>query len=315
MSAFLGIDTSNYTTSSAVYFGEHKSPINVKKLLPVKVGECGLRQSDAVFLHTKAIEDIIGTAISQCDEKIEAIGVSVKPRDVDGSYMPCFLVGKSHAGVLSKALNIPVYDFSHQAGHIMACVQDLGNLSLLKSNFIAFHVSGGTTEALLVSPDDENIISAKIIGETLDLNAGQAIDRVGNMLDISFPAGKELDALSLNGNVNIKSIRPSIKGNNCCLSGVVNLCEKMFKTGESKENIARFCIEYIKVTIDNMTENILNEYGDLPLLYAGGVMSNSIISKYLTNKYNAGFASPESSCDNAVGVATLAFLKHNLQNE
>ena len=313
MGAFLGIDTSNYTTSSAVYFGTHKSPINIKKLLPVKDGECGLRQSDAVFLHTKAIDDILGNTLSECDESIEAIGVSVKPRDVEDSYMPCFLVGKSHAGVLSKALNIPVYEFSHQAGHIMACVQDCGEFELLKSNFIAFHVSGGTTEALLVSPSDNNIISMKIIGETLDLNAGQAIDRVGKMLGLSFPAGKELDALSLKGDINVKSIHPSVKGNNCCLSGVVNLCENMLNKGESRENIARFCIEYIKLTIDKMTENILNEYGDLPLLYAGGVMSNSIISKYLFEKYNARFASPMSSCDNAVGVATLAYIKHNLK--
>ena len=313
MGAFLGIDTSNYTTSSAVYFGDHKPPVNVKKLLPVKDGECGLRQSDAVFLHTKAIENIISDALSQCDERIEAIGVSAKPRDAEGSYMPCFLVGKSHAGVLSKALNIPMYEFSHQAGHIMACIQDSGDFSLLKSDFIAFHVSGGTTEALLVSPCEDDIISVKIIGETLDLNAGQAIDRVGKMLGLSFPAGKELDALSVNGNLNVKSIRPSIKGNNCCLSGIVNLCENMLKKGESKENIARFCIEYIKFTIDEMTQKILNEYGNLPLIYAGGVMSNSIISKYLTEKYNAKFASPASSCDNAVGVATLAFIKHNLK--
>ncbi len=311
MSAFLGIDTSNYTTSSAVFFDDGKSPINVKKLLPVKDGECGLRQSDAVFLHTKAIEEIIGTAISNCNEKIEAIGVSVRPRDVDGSYMPCFLVGKSHAGVLSKALNIRIYEFSHQSGHIMACVQDTGDFSLLNSDFIAFHVSGGTTEALLVSPDEQNIISEKIIGETLDLNAGQAIDRVGKMLGLSFPAGKELDKLSLNGEINTKTIRPSVKGNNCCLSGVVNLCENMLNKGESKENIARFCIEYIKLTIDKMTQNIIEEYGNLPLVYAGGVMSNSIISKYLREKYNAKFASPASSCDNAVGVATLASIKHN----
>jgi len=313
MGAFLGIDTSNYTTSSAVYFGIDKPPVNVKRLLPVKDGECGLRQSDAVFLHTKSIEEIICTALSACNERIEAIGVSVKPRDVEDSYMPCFLVGKSHAGVLSKALNVPVYEFSHQAGHIMACVQDTGDFSLLESDFIAFHVSGGTTEALLVSPSEDNIISTKIIGETLDLNAGQTIDRVGKMLGLSFPAGKELDALSLNGEIKVKSIHPSVKGNNCCLSGVVNLCENMLIKGESNENIARFCIEYIKLTVDKMTENILNEYGDLPLVYAGGVMSNSIVSKYLTEKYNARFASPASSCDNAIGVATLASFKHNLK--
>lgn len=312
MGAFLGIDTSNYTTSAAVYFDVNTTPLNIKRLLPVKDGECGLRQSDAVFLHTKAIEDILGEALSRCEEKIEAIGVSVRPRDVEGSYMPCFLVGKSHAAILGKALKVPVYEFSHQAGHIMACVQDSDDFGLLNSEFIAFHVSGGTTEALLVSPDDDNIFSAKIIGETLDLNAGQVIDRVGKMLGLPFPSGKELDALSLKGSINPKNIHPSVKGCSCCLSGLVNICEKLLISGEEAPNIALFCIEYIKQTIDKMTENIIKEYGNLPLIYAGGVMSNSIISTYFMEKYSARFASSMASCDNAVGIATLTSIKHNL---
>lgn len=312
MSAFLGIDTSNYTSSGAVYFGADIQPVNVKKLLPVKDGECGLRQSDAVFLHTKQLSDIIEEAVSKCNQPITAVGVSVKPRDAEGSYMPCFLVGHSHAKVISKALNVPLYEFSHQSGHIMACIQDCGDYSLLCKPFVAFHVSGGTTEALLVKPSKENIFDIQIIGQTLDLNAGQAIDRVGKLLQLPFPSGKYLDELSQRGCF-CNTIKPCVKEFDCNLSGVVNLCEDMLKNGHKKEDISLFCIEYIKHTIDKMTENILKYYGKLPLVYAGGVMSNSIISSYIKDKYCAHFASPMASCDNAVGIAALAAIKHSVK--
>ena len=310
MNAFLGIDTSNYTTSSAVYFGVEKCPINIKKLLPVKDGDCGLRQSDAVFLHTKAIANIVEQAISECNTNISAIGVSVRPRDVKNSYMPCFTVGHSHARVISAALSVPLYTFSHQAGHIMAVIQDCNAFDLIENPFIAFHVSGGTTEALLVTPDKIDIIRAKIIGQTLDLNAGQAIDRVGNLLGLPFPSGMHIDSLSKNADIKLPPIKTCIKDTDCCLSGLVNICEKLIRDGNTKETVSRYCIEFIKNTIDKMTENILSQYGDLPIIYSGGVMSNSIISEYLSNKYSALFASPMASSDNAVGIATLCYLKH-----
>ena len=67
----------------------------------------------------------------------------------------------------------------------------------MKQPFLAFHVSGGTTEALLVSPDDQRILSCQLAAKTLDLNAGQLIDRVGVMLGLGFPAGPALERLAL----------------------------------------------------------------------------------------------------------------------
>ena len=207
---YLGIDTSNYTTSTAVLHETDKSVVQQKKLLPVKQGELGLRQSDAVFHHTQQIPDLLD-ALWKDDYVPKAVGVSVKPRDAEGSYMPCFSVGAGIARAVAKTHGIPLYSFSHQSGHIGAALYGAGRLDLLSHPLIAFHVSGGTTEAVLVRPDKERIFTAEIVSCSLDLKGGQAVDRVGVMLGLSFPAGKELEQLALQWEQPCK-VKASVKG-------------------------------------------------------------------------------------------------------
>ena len=153
MSRILGIDTSNYTTSAALYDTESGEIFQSKMLLPVKPGEKGIRQSDAVFHHTAQLPQVISSLKEKCGgfTQICAIGVSTRPRSVEGSYMPCFTVGTGTAHVLSEILGVPLLKFSHQEGHIAAALFSSGRTDLLNGRFIAFHVSGGTTEALLVN--------------------------------------------------------------------------------------------------------------------------------------------------------------------
>ncbi len=304
----LGIDTSNYTTSACIYNSESGEMLQKKLLLPVKQGEKGLRQSDAVFHHTSRLYPLVRELFEQFDGRIEAIGVSQKPRDVVGSYMPCFLVGVNAAECIGAAMHKPVYGFSHQAGHIAAALYSSKKTNLINEKFIAFHVSGGTSEMLLVSPDAERAFDIKIIGETLDLNCGQAVDRAGVMMGLSFPCGKELEALALKSE---KSYNPKIcvKDGCCSLSGLENQCKKLLDSGECRENVARYCIDFVAKTVEKMTEYAIAEYGELPLVYAGGVMSNSIIRNRIQSKFNASFAEPDFSCDNAAGTAYLAYLK------
>lgn len=302
---FLGIDTSNYTTSAALYDLSVNEIIQRKKLLPVKEGELGLRQSDAVFAHVKQLGEIFETLINGNRYNIDAIGVSTRPRDIDGSYMPCFLVGEMVSKTLSSVLKIPRYDFSHQQGHIAAALFSAGRLDLINEKFIAFHLSGGTTEALLVTPDENRIIKCEKVAGSADLKAGQAVDRVGVMLGLPFPAGKYLEELSLLSTAKFK-IKPTMKGSECCLSGIENKCRKMLDSGEKREDIALFCLKSIEAALCGMTDALIAEYGKLPLIYAGGVMSNKIIRKTMEEKYCGIFAMPEFSSDNAAGIAVLA---------
>ncbi len=305
MALVLGVDTSNYTTSLAVVDLDNMFAVQSKKLLPVAEGALGLRQSDAVFHHTVQLPVLFSDLSSKTDlSQVEAVGVSVTPRSEPGSYMPCFLSGVSAATAFANGKSLELRRFSHQQGHIAAALFSANRLDLFEKQFIAFHVSGGTTEAVIVKPDSENICSTELVASSLDLKAGQAVDRVGVAMGLRFPAGKQLDELACQCNDKIK-VKPVIKGCDCSLSGIENKCKKMLADGESKEKTARYCIEYICATLDAMANALLDKYGEMPLVFSGGVMSNSIISKKLGDKYGAIFAKPEFSCDNAVGTAVL----------
>ena len=307
MTSFLGIDTSNYTTSAALYDSKDNTVVQERILLPVKEGELGLRQSDAVFHHTKQLPVII-SKLFENRKDISAIGVSTRPRNIDGSYMPCFLTGQSLAESIGAVCGVPVFRTSHQVGHILAALFSCDRLDLIREQFIAFHVSGGTTDCLLVEPDEQEIIKISQISSSLDLKAGQAVDRVGLMLGLKFPCGKELEKIALNS-TEIYKIKPSMKNLDCSLSGVENKCKNMLSKCESRENTARFCLDYICATLDEMTTRAVKELGKLPIVFAGGVMSNTIIREKLTDKFGAFFAEPEFSCDNAVGTAIFSALK------
>ena len=168
MSYFLGIDTSNYTTSVALYNSDNNEIISKKKLLPVKPGEKGIRQSDAVFHHTVQLPELMDELFDGKQYDIAGVGVSVKPCNEEGSYMPCFLTGISVATSISNALNIPLYRFSHQDGHIVAALYSADKIDMINQRFIAFHISGGTSQALLVEPDDK-YFKTKIIFSWLQL--------------------------------------------------------------------------------------------------------------------------------------------------
>ena len=306
MCSVLGIDTSNYTTSAAIW--QNGKITQNKQLLPVKEGQLGLRQSDAVFHHVQQLPGILEPLLKE-HPAMEAIGVSARPRDLEGSYMPCFTVGSGTAKALSDALDIPLYIFSHQAGHIAAALFSCNRMDLRKRQFLAYHVSGGTTEAILVSPDPEHVLHETIVSQSLDLKGGQAVDRVGLMLGLPFPAGKELERLALQCNETFK-IKPTMKGFDFCLSGIENQCRTLLQKDYPKPYIARYCLESLSAALSRSCELLLQEYGDLPVVFAGGVMSNRLIRQQMENRFNAFFAEPEFARDNAAGIAVLAAIQH-----
>ena len=311
MSEFLGLDTSNYTTSAALFDGV--SCRQKKQLLPVKEGEKGLRQSDALFHHTRLLPGLLEELLQGSD--IRAVGVSTRPRNVEGSYMPCFMAGETAARCICAALGAPLYRTSHQVGHILAALYSCCRLDLALGDkpFIAFHVSGGTTDCLLVSPDKDKVLSCCEIATSMDLKAGQAVDRVGIALGLAFPCGAELERLALNSSAEFR-IHPTVRDGHCCLSGLENICKKMLHGGTQSCDVALYCIKYIEAALIKMTEYAVGRYGDLPLVYAGGVMSNGIIRAGISKSFNAEFAEPALSSDNACGTAVFAAIKDGAIN-
>ena len=305
-SLVIGIDTSNYTTSVALMTLDGELVANLKRPLPVKAGERGLRQSDALFAHTVNIPDIMREAGEHLvDREIAAIGVSKTPRNQEGSYMPCFLSGVAAAESISATTHAPIYYFSHQCGHIMAAVYSSKSFDLLDSSFAAFHISGGTTELVRVTPA-KNGFNAELLGGTADLNAGQVIDRIGVYMGLKFPCGPEMECLALQNTKPVPKKKVSKKGLEVNLSGLENLAVNLYSESKDAPHTAAFVFDYIGRAILSIMDSYTELYGETRFVCAGGVMCNSIIRKMLNEKYDVCFAEPAMSADNAVGVAALA---------
>ena len=303
----LRIDTSNYATSIAVVDYEKKEVLlNEKHFLPVKQGECGLRQQDAVFGHIKNLIEILELVHNKFDLScVQAVGVSVKPTNEENSYMPCFLVGKLVSQVIKAVKDVPVFHTTHQDGHLNSALFSLNNENLYKDRIIVFHVSGGTTDMILV----ENGQIVETVGSSNDLFAGQAVDRLGVKLGFTFPAGVYVSEIAAQCDEFIKP-KVSVKGLNCNLSGLQNQCEKLIEQGYDNSYICKYCLSFIAHTLLKMAANAREVYGDMPIVFVGGVMSSSIIKDIVTNKMkDVYFVQPVFSSDNAIGTAAIAARK------
>lgn len=300
----LGIDTSNYATSLAVFDTQAQEVVcAVKRFLPVKPGERGLRQSDAVFHHTAALPEMLNEVAGQADfSRIGAVGVSERPRPVEGSYMPCFLTGLSAATAFAYGAGIPLVRTTHQQGHVTAAVFAAGGTELFRRRTLVFHISGGTTDLLLC----ENGRVLAQLGTSTDLYAGQAVDRIGVRMGFAFPAGEEVSRLAAECDVVIRP-KVSVHGMNCSLSGLENQCDALLKSGKPRSYVAKYCLCAIGNVMLKMIEAARAEYPGLPVVAAGGVMSSDVIRREVMKKCRDIYFVPgKFASDNAIGTAILA---------
>lgn len=295
----LGFDTSNYTTSAALTDG--KANRSQARLLDVPEGALGLRQSDALFSHVKRLPELAQVLFDGFDQQISVVAASTRPRAVEGSYMPCFLAGESQARVIAAQLHVPFCPVSHQQGHMAAVLFNAGRLELMEQPFLCWHLSGGTTELLHVTPDGWTV-HAERIGGTTDLSAGQLIDRTGKLLELPFPSGRFLDELARQGDEQPYPVR--LQGMEFSLSGMQNQVEQLKARGAQKAQVARFAIGSVCRVVDLATCAALKRYPGEPVVFSGGVSSNSMLRNWECD-YERVFAAPACSTDNALGVAVL----------
>lgn len=302
MQVCLGLDTSNYTTSVAVFDGATGK--NCGKLLEVPEGTLGLRQSDALFQHVKRLPGLFAALREEgVLEDIAAVGASTRPRAVESSYMPCFLPGETVGRCLADVLGVPFFPCAHQEGHIAAAAWSAGRLDLLDRPLLAWHLSGGTTELLHVMPAGSSI-QAEIVGGTSDISAGQFIDRTGKLLGLPFPAGKTLDRLA-QGEAGKERFTVKVNDLTFSLSGMENKVKAMAEQGKPPGEIARFALDTVAGVVCRVTAEAQNRWPGLSVLCSGGVASNTRLRYVLTELCQAIFAAPEFSADNAMGVAIL----------
>lgn len=311
---FIGVDTSNYTASVCAL--DEKYIFNKRQILSVKQGERGIRQSEGVFQHMKIFPRLYNELRGEIDiSKVMAVGVSTKPRNVEGSYMPVFLAGMGYARVIADTLGVPLYEFSHQDGHIMAGIRSSKRYDLLKKEFISVHLSGGTTEILTTRYNGYNFDNS-IIGGTLDISAGQLIDRIGVKLGMPFPAGKHMERYA---NDTDKKIKFHIKTNGTYMN-ISGIETKASRMADNESNIdigavSRGILECIGDALNNTVACALKDNGLDSALISGGVASNNIIREGLFSMpFDIAFASKEFATDNAMGIAELTRLVYGSKN-
>lgn len=306
MRAAIGVDTSCYVTSVALADEKGKVLYNGRAPLVVKQGGLGLRQQEAVFAHIKNLPGLCREAFDmgrQAGLDVCAAGVSDAPRRVENSYMPVFLAGVCQAEGMASALGIPLLRYSHQQGHLRAAEQ--GNP--VPEKYIGVHLSGGTSEILAV---DKNGYACEILGGSTDISAGQLIDRIGVLLGMDFPAGRQVEQLAMEaGNeqdVHFDPLKSSVKGCDFSFSGAESECRRRIERGADTASICRAILECIADTLIRALDNAREMSGLEAVLVGGGVAANDLIRQRIQKRLPAKFAQAEYAGDNAAGIALLA---------
>ena len=303
----IGVDTSCYTTSVAAVTVEGEVLASCRKLLPVPEGERGLRQSDAVFIHVRQLpERFEELAPFVHDAEIAAVCVSQRPRDEESSYMPVFHAGDAQGRGLAAMLGVPFFATTHQRGHIAAARVDSG---VHDGDLLAVHLSGGTTEILALQGE-----KLTLLGGTLDLHAGQVVDRTGVALGLPFPAGPHLEELARRGTSSARLTMTTRNGGlDCHFSGAETQIQRWIAADElPREDIAREVYDLLSRTVARMICAAAEKTGIRQVLIAGGVSSSALFREMVTERIgkrdrnlHVCFGRPEYSGDNAVGVALI----------
>ncbi|MEL7646769.1 MAG: hypothetical protein AAGU76_01690 [Sedimentibacter sp.] len=306
----LGIDTSAYTTSIALVDAEEiKVVADLRKVLSVPPGQKGLRQQDAVFQHLKNFHELYGKIEADL-KNITTVAVSSRPRNVDGSYMPVFTVGQNFGKIIAKTLSCSYIEYSHQENHIAASL--INGYKNINDRILAVHMSGGTTEFLMVKKSPKGY-SAEIVGGSKDITFGQLIDRIGTLMEFPFPCGLHMEKFIENKDVNKVKTPPIQKDAFINLSGMENFFANLYENKRcSKEDIIYSLFGYVADCMTIIIEELKQEHDFNTIIIAGGVASNSMIRTTLLSRLKENFEiilpSRENSSDNAVGTAFLPII-------
>lgn len=309
--AFLGIDTSAYTCSVAIVNQAGDVLTAHRRLLPVPPGARGLQQGTAVFHHIQILPDLLAAAFTKVPAAdLQGIAAAARPRPLTGSYMPVFTVAAGQGRILAAALRLPFLATSHQEGHIAAGLWSASWQP--QGGFLAVHLSGGTSEVLQVTPGEKDFNITRL-GGTLDLHAGQLVDRAGVLMGLQFPAGQQLEALAREASDEDRvRLTSAVRGYNFSFSGPASQAERLLAAGVPRAAVARAIEQCIAKTLERVLRRAVDATGMRDILIVGGVAANTYLRKRLRQRLEhpavearLHFAAPEYSSDNAIGVALL----------
>lgn len=311
---YLGIDTSYYTTSVAIVDEAGRLLEDQRRLLAVKQGERGVAPQEAVWAHLKALPELAEPVLWAHGRQIAAVAASVKPRPVEGAYLPPFKVSDGFGRSIAAALGVPFYPTTHQEMHIQAGLWS-SDAPPQGERFLAIHLSGGTTELIRVTRRPGGF-AEELLGGTQDLHAGQFVDRVGVALGLPFPAGPHMERLASGGTAGRAALPSAVKGLTLSFSGPESAAQRLVGQVEPAD-LALAVLHTVARSLEKWLRNAMEETGLTEVLIVGGVASNQILRDRLRQRLEhsavgarLAFAQPRFSTDNAVGTALLALANH-----
>ncbi len=313
---FLGIDTSYYTCSVALVDDDGRPLADQRRLLTVAEGERGVAPNEAVWAHLNALPELAEPVLREHGRAVAAVAASVRPRPVEGSYLPPFRVGEGYGRTLAAALGVPFYPTTHQEMHIQAGLWS-SDKPLRGEQFLAVHLSGGTTELIRVTRRPGGF-AEELLGGTQDLHAGQFVDRVGVALGLPFPAGPHLERLAASGSPDRVRLPSSVRGYTVSFSGPESAAQRLVGRAEPAD-LALAVLHAVARTVEKWLLHAMEETGLREVLIVGGVAANQIVRARLRHRLEhpavgacLAFADPRFSTDNAVGTALLARALHGV---
>lgn len=322
---FVGLDTSNYTTSLCAVSACGEIVFEKRLLLEVPKGARGLRQSEALFQHVQRLPSFLNACSAHLlEQRIAGVACSDTPRRMAGSYMPVFLAGRLCAEALALGAGVTCLKTSHQSGHLAAGVMTVGWMAEKSLQpFLAIHASGGTTDLLHVSYDGRDFC-VETLGSSLDLHVGQFVDRVGVSLGLSFPAGAELEVLAKTypDDLPLLELPSVVRHGSPSFSGSLTALERVRHVAVSDGQLAASVFRVIANTFEKMIRYAVEQTGTRRVLLVGGVASNQRIAKRLQDRFlvkrsarsaiDLRVCDPRFASDNAYGVALLAAWHNHL---
>ncbi|WP_374713519.1 Kae1-like domain-containing protein [Symbiobacterium terraclitae] len=307
---FLGIDTSYYTCSLALVDEAGRLLEDQRRPLAVALGERGVAPQEAVWAHLNALPQLAEPVLRTHGRAVAAVAASVKPRPVEGSYLPPFRVGEGFGRALAAALSVPFYPTTHQEMHIQAGLWSADKPPQGHA-FLAVHLSGGTTELVRVTRRPGGF-AEELLGGTQDLHAGQFVDRVGVALGLPFPAGPHLERLAASGVPGRVALPSAVRGYTLSFSGPESAAQRLVGKAEPAD-LALAVLHAVARSLEKWLLHAMEETGLREVLVVGGVAANQILRERLRQRLEhpavgarLAFAQPQYSTDNAVGTALLA---------
>lgn len=314
----LGLESSCDDTSAAVV-QNRKILANVTANQQIHAEYGGVVPELASRAHQQNIVPVVDTALKKAGlgkKDLHAIAFTSGP-----GLMGSLLVATSFAKSLSLALKVPLIEVNHMRAHILAHLIEDPEQKTPPFPFLCLTVSGGHTQIVRV----DSPYHMHILGETIDDAAGEAFDKAGKMLGLSYPAGPEIDRLAKKGDPHKFSFsKARVPELQFSFSGIKTSILYFLQKQQAQnpnfiaENLADLCASIQNTIVEMLYEKVLKaseQTGIKHLAIAGGVSANSALRIALKNGEENGhwqtyFPKFEYCTDNGAMIAISGYYQY-----